>query len=364
LARGQAGLEGAKRDVEALGGQALILPTDVADPEQVERAAETVESSFGPIDVWVNDAFCSVFSPVRAMTPADYKRVTEVTYLGFVHGTLTALKRMLPRDRGIIVQVGSALAYRGIPLQSAYCAAKHAIQGFTESVRCELIHDKSNVKITMVQMPALNTPQFTWSKSRMPRKAQPVPPIYQPEVAADAIVWAAHHYRREWYVGGSTAIVITGNKMAPGFGDWYLARQGYGAQQHDGPEDPNRPNNLYEPVDQDRDFGAHGKFDSQSSTYSLEVWLSRCRDWLALTGTAGALYAATREGPSKWWRGGLLGLSLGALSTLGYAAYYRSQSRRLPGARAGHPGQFPAGEPSAVKRFGPSAEPTKGVATS
>jgi NAD(P)-dependent dehydrogenase (short-subunit alcohol dehydrogenase family) len=197
IARGRAGLEGARGDVEALGGEALVVPADVADPDRVEAAAAGVEERFGPIDVWVNNAFCSVFSPVKKMTPADYKRVTEVTYLGFVHGTLAALERMLPRDRGIIVQVGSALAYRGIPLQSAYCAAKHAIQGFTESVRCELIHDRSNVKITMVQMPALNTPQFTWSKSRMPHKAQPVPPIYQPEVAGDAVVWAAHHYRRE-----------------------------------------------------------------------------------------------------------------------------------------------------------------------
>ena len=168
----------------------------------------------------------SVFSPVREMTPAEFKRVTEVTYLGYVYGTLAALRRMLPRDRGIIVQVGSALAYRGIPLQSAYCAAKHAIRGFTDSVRCELIHDGSNVKITMVQMPALNTPQFDWVKSRLPRKPQPVPPIYQPEVAAEAI-FAAHHNRREWFVGGSTVMAIVGNKIAPGFGDWYLAQQGY-----------------------------------------------------------------------------------------------------------------------------------------
>lgn len=329
LARGRAGLEGAKRDVEALGGEAIALPTDVADPDRVERAAAAVEERFGPLDVWVNNAFCSVFSPARDMTPADYKRVTEVTYLGFVHGTLAALKRMLPRDRGVIVQVGSALAYRGIPLQSAYCAAKQAIQGFTESVRCELIHDRSNVKITMVQMPALNTPQFTWSKSRMPRKAQPVPPIYQPEVAADAIVWAAHHYRREWFVGGSTVVAIQANKVAPGFGDWYLAQQGYGAQQHDGHDDPDRPNNLYHPVDESRDFGAHGVFDGRSSTYSLEVWADRCRDWIALAAAAGAAYDAARNG--KWLRGGLLGLCLGGLGSLGYAAYYRSGSRRQPG---------------------------------
>ena len=228
LARGRAGLEGARRDVEQLGGKGLALQTDVADPDQIEKAAAAVEEEFGPIDVWVNDAMCSVFSPVKEMTPADFKRVTEVTYLGFVYGTLAALKRMLPRNRGIIVQVGSALAYRGIPLKSAYCGGKHAIQGFTESLRCELSHDKSDVKITMVQMPALNTPQFDWVKSRLPRKPQPVPPIYQPEVAADAIVHAAHHYRREWFVGGSTVVAIQGNKIAPGFGDWYLAQQGYG----------------------------------------------------------------------------------------------------------------------------------------
>src|SRR4051812_4357045 len=216
LARGRAGLEGAKRDVERLGGRAIICQADVANADQVEAAAASVEEAFGPIDVWINNAMCSVFSPVREMTAEDYRRVTEVTYLGFVHGTLAALKRMLPRNRGRIIQVGSALAYRGIPLQSAYCAAKHAIQGFNDSLRAELLHDGSNVKLTMLQMPALNTPQFNWVKSRLPRKPQPVPPIYQPEVAAQAIYWAANHYRREWYVGGSTAIVIRGNKLLPG----------------------------------------------------------------------------------------------------------------------------------------------------
>jgi NAD(P)-dependent dehydrogenase (short-subunit alcohol dehydrogenase family) len=316
LARGRAGLEGALRDVEELGGKGLILQADVADPDQVEWAASALEAEFGPIDIWVNDAFCSVFSPVKQMTAADYRRVTEVTYLGFVHGTLAALKRMAPRDRGIIVQVGSALAYRGIPLQSAYCAAKHAIQGFTESLRCELIHDKSNVKITMVQMPALNTPQFTWSKSRMPHKAQPVPPIYQPEVAADAIVFAAHNYRREWYVGASTAVVITGNKLAPGFGDWYLGQQGYDAQQHDGHDDPDRPNNLYEPVDTDVDFGAHGVFDDRASSASLQLWADQHRDWIVLAGLAGGLCDAMTNGAGKFWRGGLLGLGLATLGTL------------------------------------------------
>jgi len=333
LARGRAGLDGARRDVEALGGQALVVPTDVADPDQVERAAAAVERAFGPIDVWINDAFCSVFSPARQMTADDYKRVTEVTYLGFVYGTLAALRRMLPRDRGVIVQVGSALAYRGIPLQSAYCAAKHAIQGFTESVRCELIHDQSNVKITMVQMPALNTPQFAWSKSRMPRKAQPVPPIYQPEVAADAVVWAAHHYRREWYVGGSTAIAITGNKLAPGFGDHYLARHGYESQMHDGRDDPDRPNNLYQPVDEDRDFGAHGAFDDRAHPRSLQLWADQHREWVALAGVAGGVCDALCNGLGKFWRGGLAGLAVGTLGALACAAFaHRKEPSRLGGA--------------------------------
>jgi NAD(P)-dependent dehydrogenase (short-subunit alcohol dehydrogenase family) len=317
LARGQAGLEGAKRDVEELGGKALALPTDVADPDAVERAAEAVERAFGPIDIWINDAMCSVFSPAREMTPQDYKRVTEVTYLGFVYGTLAALKRMLPRDRGMIVQVGSALAYRGIPLQSAYCGAKHAIQGFTESVRAELIHDQSNVRITMVQMPALNTPQFNWVKSRLPRKPQPVPPIYQPEIAAEAIHHAAHHYRREWYVGGSTAIVITGNKFFPGFGDWYLGQQGYDSQQYDGQVRPDRKDNLYQPVDDDVDFGAHGDFDDRAANQSFQLLLDQRRDWVALAGLAGGLLDAARNGAGKFFRGGLLGLAVGTLGALG-----------------------------------------------
>lgn len=270
LARGKAGLEGARRDVERLGGRSLVLPTDMSDPEQVEAAAAAVELELGPIDVWVNDAMCSVISPIKEMTPEDYRRATEVTYLGCVHGTLAALRRMLPRDRGSIVQVGSALSYRGIPLQSAYCAAKHAMRGFTDSLRTELRHDGSRVRVTMVQMPALNTPQFDWVKTRLPRKPQPVPPIYQPEVAADAIVWAANHDRREWYVGGSTAVVIVGNKIAPGLGDWYSSRTGYGSQQYDGGVSPGRRNNLNEPVDSESDFGAHGDFDSRAHTRSLQ----------------------------------------------------------------------------------------------
>lgn len=280
IARGREGLEGACREVEACGGRALVLPADVADAEQVEAAAERVERELGPIDIWVNDAMTSVFSPIKQMTAAEFKRVTEVTYLGYVYGTLSALKRMLPRDRGAIVHVGSALAYRSIPLQAAYCAAKHAILGFHASLRTELLHDGSNVHSTMVQMPALNTPQFGWVKSRLPRKAQPVPPIYQPEVAARAIYYAAHHpKRREYYAAWSAVEAIFGNKLAPSLADHYLARMGYDAQQYDGHDDPNRPNNLYEPLP--GDHGAHGAFDSRASYTSRELWAETHWPWLA-----------------------------------------------------------------------------------
>ncbi len=279
LARGVDGLEGAKREIEAAGGSALVLPADVADADAVEAAAARVESEFGPIDIWVNNAMASVFSPVKKMKPEEYKRVTEVTYLGVVYGTLSALKRMLPRNQGTIVQVGSALAYRSIPLQSAYCAAKHAISGFTDSLRCELIHDHSNVRITMVQMPALNTTQFGWVKSRLKHKAQPVPPIFQPEVGARAVYWAAHNNRRELYVGFPTVEAIIGNKIAPGLLDHYLGRTGYDSQQTNVPEDPNRPNNLWEPVP--GDHGAHGTFDNRSHPRSYELWAARYRNWIA-----------------------------------------------------------------------------------
>ncbi|MGN6701182.1 MAG: SDR family oxidoreductase [Thermomicrobiales bacterium] len=295
LARGEAGLEGAKREAEALGGKALALPTDVADADAVERAAAAVEREFGPITIWVNDAMASVFSPFKEMTAAEFKRVTEVTYLGQVYGTMAALKRMLPRDQGTIVQVGSALAYRGIPLQSAYCGAKHAIQGFTEAVRAELLHDGSNVKITMVQMPALNTPQFGWVQSRLPHKAQPVPPIFQPEVAARAIWWAAHHYRRQWYVGGSTSVVMFGNKIAPGLGDRYLAKTGFQSQQTGEPRDPNRPDNLWQPVDDQHDHGAHGAFDDRATDHSTQFWLTTHRN-AVLAGLAGAAGVAATLG--------------------------------------------------------------------
>lgn len=271
LARGVDGLNAAKQEIEAAGGKALVLPTDVADAKAVEQAAILVEDQFGPIDVWVNNAMTSVFSPVKEMLPEEYKRVTEVTYLGVVNGTLAALNRMMARDRGTIVQVGSALAYRSIPLQSAYCAAKHAVAGFTDSLRCELIHERSNVHITMVQMPALNTPQFEWVKSRLKRKAQPVPPIFQPEVGARAVYWAAHHRRREIYVASSTVVAIEGNKIAPGLLDYYLGQTGYNAQQTQEPEDPNRPNNLWEPVA--GDHGAHGRFDNRAHAQSYESWV-------------------------------------------------------------------------------------------
>jgi NAD(P)-dependent dehydrogenase (short-subunit alcohol dehydrogenase family) len=273
LARGRAGLEGAARDVEAAGGRALILQTDVADADRVESAAATLEERFGPIDVWVNNAMASVFSPVIETEPAEFKRVTEVTYLGVVYGTLAALRRMKPRNHGVIVQVGSALAYRGIPLQSAYCAAKHAIEGFCDSLRSELLHEAGGVAVTMVQLPALNTPQFDWVKSRLRGRAKPVPPIFQPEVAADAIVWAADHPRREYLIGFPTVEAIVGDRVASGLVDRYLARTGYDSQQTSEPEIPNRPDNLWMPVDDLRDFGAHGRFDhaARSSTWELAI---------------------------------------------------------------------------------------------
>jgi short-subunit dehydrogenase len=298
LARGREGLEAACAEVEQAGGRALVLPADVADAEQVERAAAAVEEAFGPIDIWINNAMVSVFSPVKQMTAEEYRRVTEVTYLGVVYGTLAALRRMSERDRGTIIQVGSALAYRGIPLQSAYCAAKHAIQGFHDSLRSELIHDGSNVRVTMVQLPALNTPQFRWVKSRLPHKAQPVPPIFQPEVAARAIVWAVDHSRREVAVGWPTVKAILGNKLAPGLLDRYLARTGYDGQQTDELADPDRPHNLWTAVDDQTDHGAHGVFDHRARAWSPQLWATTHRRSLALAGAglAGLLGAAF------WWR--------------------------------------------------------------
>src|SRR5437016_8781979 len=241
LARGRAGLEAAACDVEQAGGRALMIQADVADADRIDAAAAALEDAFGPVDVWINNAMASVFSPILETRPEEFKRVTEVTYLGVVYGTLAALRRMTARNRGVIVQVGSALAYRGIPLQSAYCAAKHAIEGFCDSLHAELLHDKSNVRVTMVQLSAFNTPQFGWIKSRLPRRAQPVPPIFQPEVAAEAIYFAAHHPRREFYVGWSSAEAIIANKIAPGLIDHFPARTRYDSQQYDGSGYPNRP---------------------------------------------------------------------------------------------------------------------------
>lgn len=286
LARGHDGLKGAQEEVKTAGGRAFVLPVDVGDAQQVERAAETIEREFGPIDIWINNAMVTVFSPIKKMTAEEFRRVTEVTYLGAVHGTLSALKRMLPRDRGHIVQVGSALSYRSIPLQSAYCAAKHAMRGFTDSLRSELFHDGSHVHVTMVQLPALNTPQFDWTKSRLKRKAQPVPPIFQPEVAAEAIYWSAHQHRREVFVGWPTVEAILGNKIAPGLLDKYLGRTGYSAQQTDEPEDPSKPNDLYEALPGDR--GAHGRFDHRARTFSAQFWASKHRGMLALVGAIAA----------------------------------------------------------------------------
>ncbi|HEY8601329.1 MAG TPA: SDR family oxidoreductase [Thermomicrobiales bacterium] len=285
IARGQAGLEGAKRDVEAAGGTAVIIRADVADAEAVEAAAERVERELGPIDIWINSALVVVFSPVKEMNAAEFRRVTEVTYLGQVHGTLAALKRMLPRDRGKIIQIGSALAYRGVPLQAAYCGAKHATQGFCDSLQAELQHDGSNVRLTMVQLPAINTPLYRWFKSRLPYKARPVPPAYQPEVAVKAILWAADHDRREINVTEVSAIIVLGDKLLPGFGDWLLARLSYPLQMTAEPEDPHRPHNLWEPLDATEDHGAHGAFDAHSYTFSPQLWLATHRPW-ALGGVA------------------------------------------------------------------------------
>jgi NAD(P)-dependent dehydrogenase (short-subunit alcohol dehydrogenase family) len=291
LARGVEGLEAARHEVEAAGGKAIVLPTDVADANAVEAAADAVEHQFGPIDVWINNAMTSVFSPVHEMQPKEIRRVTDVTYHGTVYGTLSALRRMRPRNRGVIVQVGSALAHRAIPLQAAYCGAKHAMEGFTESLRSELIHDGSKVRVNMVHLPALNTPQHGWVKSRLPRKAQPVPPIFQPEVAAEAILWSAAHDRRELWVGASTSIVLVGNKFAPGLGDRYLARAGFDSQMTEEPSDSNRPHNLWEPVP--GDHGAHGDFDHRAKRRSAQLWLATHRGIVAaVVGGAAAVVAA------------------------------------------------------------------------
>jgi NAD(P)-dependent dehydrogenase (short-subunit alcohol dehydrogenase family) len=277
VARGQTGLDGAVRDVESAGGKALAVAADVADYDQVKEASRRIEDAFGPIDVWINVAFTSVFAPFWEITAEEFKRVTEVSYLGFVYGTRVALDLMKPRDRGTIVQVGSALGDRSIPLQSAYCGAKHAINGFTSSLRTELMHEKSNVHITVVQMPAVNTPQFSWVLSRLPDHPQPVPPIYQPEVAARGVAFAADHPgRKQYWVGASTAATILANKFAAPLLDRYLARTGFGSQQTDEAVEPERPHNLWEPVDGQggHDHGSHGEFDDKAHHSSPEMWVS------------------------------------------------------------------------------------------
>jgi NAD(P)-dependent dehydrogenase (short-subunit alcohol dehydrogenase family) len=298
LARGEDGLEAAAAEVRDLGDRALAIPVDVADAQAVDKAAEQIEQRLGPIDVWINNAFSSVFATFDHITPAEFDRITQVSYLGCVNGTRTALARMRPRHRGVVVQVSSALAYRGIPLQTAYCGAKHAIQGFTEALRCELMHDRSHIQVTMVVMPAVNTPQFTWVKNRLPRKPQPVPPIYQPEVAAQAVVYAAEHpRRREYWVGGSTVLTLLANKVAAGALDRYLARTGYQAQYRDQPAGPTDGGNLWQPADSrnEGDYGAHGAFDERAHSRSAQLWASQHRT--ALT----AASAVAAAGALAWW---------------------------------------------------------------
>jgi NAD(P)-dependent dehydrogenase (short-subunit alcohol dehydrogenase family) len=279
LARGEDGLHAASAEIEARGGRSLACVCDVSDQSQVEDAASSVERRLGPIDVWINNAMVSILAPFADVSPEEFRRVTEVTYLGYVWGTRAALNRMRARDRGCVVQVGSALAYRALPLQSAYCGAKHAIRGFTESVRCELLHDRSRVRITIVELPGVNTPQFDWVKNRMPRKSKPLGPVFQPEVAARAIVWAAHHNRRELYVGAPTVEAVVGDKIAPGLLDRYLAATVYEGHQRPEPEDPGRPDNLWSPIP--GDHGAHGAFDDRARRHSPQLWLTTHRGWVA-----------------------------------------------------------------------------------
>lgn len=289
IARDRARLEATADEVESLGGRAIVLPVDVADADAIETAATTIERELGPIDVWINNAMVSVFSPVERMTAPEYRRVTEVTYLGAVHGTLSAVRRMRPRDEGVIVQVGSALAYQSIPLQSAYCAAKHALKGFTDSLRMELIHDGSGVRVSMVQLPALNTPQFSWVRSRLPRKAQPVPPIFEPEVAGRAIMWAAEHAPRELNVGASTELAILGQRLAPGLMDRLLARSAWEGQMTAEPAE-RPPDNLW--TSPPGRQAAHGAFDERARSSSPQLWLVTHPRLSRLGVLAGGLIAA------------------------------------------------------------------------
>ncbi|QJQ95711.1 MULTISPECIES: SDR family oxidoreductase [Halomonadaceae] len=284
ISRNQNRLEAVKSEVEALGGRTVTVSTDVADASQVERAAERIEAELGPIDIWVNSAMTTVFSPFHEVTPEEFKRVTEVTYLGYVHGTMAALKRMRERNHGTIVQVGSALSYRPIPLQSAYCGAKHAIKGFTESLRCELMHERSKVHITRVEMPGLNTPQFDWCRSHLPKQARPMAPVFQPEVGARAVYWAAYHRRRQLNVGMSSVLTIWGNKIAPALMDRFLARTAVDGQQMPEPLPDERPDNLWEPVK--GDMGARGRFSREAHLDSKQLWLSTHRDKVGLAAGA------------------------------------------------------------------------------
>ncbi len=278
LARGREGLEGAKRDVESRGGQALVVPTDVSNFEQVRAAADAAEHEFGSIDVWINNAMVSMYSPFLKMQPDEFRHIVDVTFLGNVYGTNCALQRMMPRDRGVIVQVGSALAFRSIPLQSAYCASKHAIQGFTESIHSELIHQKSNVRLSAVNMPALNTTQFVWTKNKMPNKARPTGTIFQPEVAARAILFGAENDRREIMVGYTTVEATLGEKLIPGLLDRYLATAAWEGSMLPEANDSQQPDNFWEPVP--RDLGSHGPFDRMARDYSWQLWASENRSTL------------------------------------------------------------------------------------
>ena len=306
LARGKDGLEGAKRDVESRGGKALVVPTDVSKFEQVEAAADAAEREFGPIDLWINNAMVSMYSPFMQMTPEEFRHVVDVTFLGNAYGTHCALKRMMPRDRGVIIQVGSALAFRSIPLQSAYCASKHAIQGLFESLRSELIHEKSKVRVSTVNMPALNTTQFSWTKNKMPHKARPTGTIFQPEVAAEAIMFAAEKDRREVMVGYTTVEATLGEKVIPGFLDHYLATAAWDGSMLPEPADPDKPNNFWEPVP--GDHGAHGPFDDKARSFSIQLWATKHRRSLvgglavmAGAGIAACLVSAKPEPRRRSW---------------------------------------------------------------
>jgi len=297
IARGAQGLQAAAAEVEKAGGRALALPLDIADPDAVEAAADRVENELGPIDIWVNCAMATIFAPFHRISPQEYRRATEVTYLGFVYGTMAALTRMRPRNRGTIVQVGSALSYRAVPLQSAYCGAKFAIRGFTDSLRTELMHDGVDINLVMVQMPALNTPQFNWARNKMSRRPQPIAPIFQPEVAADAILYAAHSRRREVWVGRSSVKAIVANKLFPGLLDRYLARNGYSGQLTQEPAQPGQPDNLFDPVPGDPD--THGRFDDRATTLSPQLWATEHRTALLAIGLPVAALVAAMVAASK-----------------------------------------------------------------